>query len=166
MTSKYVAQLSAIVVQAVADAVEEQKKENARLQGIIVQMGKEKQVAAMDLAQLYRTHAEEKRKLEERASDAIVVATLKATKATFKRRYSYIFPPAKGCRANDILRKDEESGTLGVILESITSSEPDARAIRDALNNAYNTGFLNALGQDHESEGQGFEYEADGEDEW
>lgn len=165
MTSKYVAQLSAIVAQAVADAVEEQKKENARLQGIIVQMGKEKQVAAMDLAQLHRTHEEEKRKIQERASDAVVVATLKTVKAKSKRRYSYIFPVSKTSKPNDILRKDEESGTLTVILDNITCSDPDARAIRDALNNAYNTGFLNALGQDHESEGDGFEYE-DEDGEW
>ena len=165
MTSKYVEQLAVIVEQAVADAVAEQKKENARLQGIIVQMGKEKQVAAMDLAQLQRTHEEEKRKIQERASDAVVVATLKTVKAKSKRRYSYTLPPVKGSKANDILRKDEESGTLCVVLESITCSMPDSMAIRDALNNAYNTGFLNALGQEHESEGEGFEYEGEEDDE-
>lgn len=165
MTSKYIEPLLAIVAQAVADAVEEQKKENNRLQGIIVQMGKDKKVAAMDLEQLHRSHEEEIRKIQDRASDAVVEATLKTVKAKSKRRYSYTLPPVKGSKANDILRKDEESGTLCVVLESITCSMPDSMAIRDALNNAYNTGFLNALGQEHESEGEGFEFEADEDDE-
>lgn len=159
---------SRILREAIAEAIAEAKEDNKKMTKLLLdeteRSHRQQKAAEVDVNLLRKKHQEELALMDAKLKDAQIKLACAAPPSKESplfsdRRYEYHFSRGNGVSPHFLIQENREFNTKNAILQDVTHCQNTARELAECLNDAYNTGWMNALGLDHESEGEGVEYE-------